>query len=79
MASASGIIFLIDAARFCKQASEARATAALMKRVLTNTFFVEQSLPLLVAFNKVDLLADAESDAKPGLPLEDSPWLAATR
>jgi hypothetical protein len=39
LCSASAVIFLIDAARFCKHASEARATASLMKRVLTSPFF----------------------------------------
>jgi signal recognition particle receptor subunit beta len=79
LCSASAVIFLIDAARFCKHASEARATASLMKRVLTSPFFVEREPPVLVAFNKVDLLAEGESDAKPGLPLESSPWLRRQR
>ena len=79
LSSASAVVVLIDAARFCKHASEARATAALMKRVLTSPMFVERQTPVLVAFNKVDLLAEAESDAKPGLPLESSSWLRRQR
>ena len=73
LASASGILFLIDAAKFCSQAAEARATAALMKRVLTSPVFVERSPPVLVAFNKVDLVVKEAS--QPGVPLLKNPWL----
>ena len=77
LASASAVVFLVDASRFCKYATEARATAALMKRVLTSPFFVERSPPMLVAFNKVDLLGGDAN--KPGLTLENSPWLQQQR
>jgi hypothetical protein len=58
---------------------EARASAALMKRVLVHATFRRRKIPLLVAFNKIDLLAATtgidEERGHVGDTLQNSAWL----
>ena len=77
LASATGIVFLVDA-RFSNRPSEAQATAQLMKRVLTNPNFVARETPILVAFNKIDMLP-ALNNPRPGTPIASNPWLQRAR
>ena len=78
LANATGVVFLIDA-RFGSMTDEARASAALMKRVLVHATFRRRKIPLLVAFNKIDLLVATtgtdEERGHVGDTLQNSAWL----
>jgi signal recognition particle receptor subunit beta len=78
LANATGVVFLIDG-RFGSMTDEARASAALMKRVLVHATFRRRKIPLLVAFNKIDLLAATtgidEERGHVGDTLQNSAWL----
>ena len=72
---AKGVVFLIDG-RFQTMTDEARASAALMKRVLINAAFRDRHVPMLVAFNKIDLIPDSP---KVGDTVESSVWLQSQK
>ena len=71
LAAAAGVVFVIDG-RFGSMTDEARASAALMKRVLINGTFRGRKIPILVAFNKMDLITDT---VQIGDTLKSSEWL----
>ena len=85
---ACGVVFVVDA-RCGKLVDEARATAALMKRVLVNATFRSRRTPVLVVFNKIDLVEKSGSGgggggggagvACVGDSLENSKWLQSHR
>jgi signal recognition particle receptor subunit beta len=77
LATATGVVFLVDG-RFDTMTDEARASAALMKRVLVQSNFRGRKIPLLVAFNKIDLLSGNDC-GKVGDTLESSNWLLKQR
>ena len=84
---ACGVVFVVDA-RCGKLVDEARATAALMKRVLVNATFRSRQTPVLVVFNKIDLVEKSSGGggggggadvACVGDSLENSKWLQSHR
>ena len=75
LASAAGVVFVIDG-RFSTMTEEARSTAQLMKRVLVNAAFRERQIPLLVAFNKIDLISNGPKITD---EISSSVWLQEQR
>merc|ERR1711990_835070 len=86
LGEAAAIVFVIDAMAFGEATSKAkvsqgevpmtRVVASQLKRLLTHPTFVDSAPPLLIAFNKTDLIGKS---AKPGAPLESSVWLRSQR